>query len=496
MPDQNPDQFGHLDHRFEAFDPEVSVPTMSPGEIRRRGDRMRRRNTALATVGGVAAVALIVTPLSFLATRGDDGASPGPADRGSSVVDTTTSEPTPDPTSDPGDGLIPTDFPLAANLPAENEDGTAVTVKRDDASNGGLSFCSQPAWDPTDPAETASVEFSAPEDFRRRMLSAYFSPQEARDAFDKILARVQDCPVDSDEGFETAYEIVAQSDDSFTVTTRFRPAEGDFDLGLEVQQFFVSGNALLWSFDYGEGGGSEETIASSIQWSEEQIAPVLEALQSTFVDRSGSDQGTDDGTDDGTDTGTGPGDPGYGEVPRDFPIATGWPEPSESADDLQVPTEEEPYYDRCGQRAPAPGDGITGHLRAGLFNPEDTRNREVYTFEDAQQAAAYVAEFRAFFEACPLSEDSAGPGYDSLTDVRDIAAGSGSFGAVTHFEVDGAPAIGLMVLQVVQVGEAVFIDQSSGEGMVNEPSDIGRYLSQAAVAAEDVVGAMELQWGE
>src|SRR4051794_2663009 len=56
-------------------------PTMTPlpaSEVRRRGTRMRRRNNALATLGGVAAVAIIATPIALAATGGPQGPSPAP----------------------------------------------------------------------------------------------------------------------------------------------------------------------------------------------------------------------------------------------------------------------------------------------------------------------------------------------------------------------------------------------------------------------------------
>ena len=49
-------------------------------EVRRRGDRMRRRNTALATVGGVVAAAVFIgTPVALMS--GNDNGTVDPRRR-------------------------------------------------------------------------------------------------------------------------------------------------------------------------------------------------------------------------------------------------------------------------------------------------------------------------------------------------------------------------------------------------------------------------------
>ena len=67
--------------RLSSFDPGPAMNPLPPSDVRRQGDRLRRRNNVLAGVGAAVAVAVIVTPLAILGTRGDGNTSPDPARR-------------------------------------------------------------------------------------------------------------------------------------------------------------------------------------------------------------------------------------------------------------------------------------------------------------------------------------------------------------------------------------------------------------------------------
>ncbi len=96
-------------------------------EVRRRGDRLRRRNTTLLSVAGAVAVAAIVAaPLALAGGNDKAGPDTGFATRSPSATSST---------EDGGAWLasIPADFPLEEGYPADNEDGTPVTVAQVDA---------------------------------------------------------------------------------------------------------------------------------------------------------------------------------------------------------------------------------------------------------------------------------------------------------------------------------------------------------------------------
>lgn len=67
-----------IEERLDHFDPGRPVTPMNPAEVRRRGDRRRRRDIALATVGATVAVVLIATPIALF-SGGEDDQSLDPA---------------------------------------------------------------------------------------------------------------------------------------------------------------------------------------------------------------------------------------------------------------------------------------------------------------------------------------------------------------------------------------------------------------------------------
>ena len=60
----------------------IPGPAMTPlpaADVRRRGDKIRRRNNTLAAVGGLAAVAVIAAPFAIFAGGQQSDTTPGPA---------------------------------------------------------------------------------------------------------------------------------------------------------------------------------------------------------------------------------------------------------------------------------------------------------------------------------------------------------------------------------------------------------------------------------
>lgn len=124
-----------LDRRLRDFAMDLPTTTpVSPADVRRRGDRLRRRRTTMAAAGAALAVALVATPVAVLA--GDDGsrkADPAPAV-------TTPATPVPTPTGGPTDGaLLRAEFlPPADELPARER---LTAWQEVDASDGPLVGC-------------------------------------------------------------------------------------------------------------------------------------------------------------------------------------------------------------------------------------------------------------------------------------------------------------------------------------------------------------------
>ena len=95
------------------FSEGMHVNPLPVSEVRRRGDRMRRRNTALAAVGGVAAAAVFIgIPVAL--TSSDDGNQ-----------DIDPAPPAPTQTEDPAPPTwiteIPEEFPVTEGMSDEGE---------------------------------------------------------------------------------------------------------------------------------------------------------------------------------------------------------------------------------------------------------------------------------------------------------------------------------------------------------------------------------------
>ncbi len=118
-------------------------------------------------------------------------------------------------------------------------------------------------------------------------------------------------------------------------------------------------------------------------------------------------------------------------------------------------------------------------------NPEDYRYRELYAFEDSAAAASFVTEMADFYSACPVEETS--EGFSTHREVQDTSVSEESFAMIQSSQYEGAPALGLQLVQVIRVGRAVLIDQAASEGTAdNSRTQIGEQANRSA----DVVAAM------
>lgn len=186
-------------------------------------------------------------------------------------------------------------------------------------------------------------------------------------------------------------------------------------------------------------------------------------------------------------------EPGGVDIPDDFPLLDGWPsdELAESEEDGRFGPSRliEPFsITRCGMAFDAPEH--VDELRATWTNPEDYRSRSLTTYATADEAVAAMNALRDFWTGC-TSE----PVDDHTTQhyvVRPTSVGGQSFGLVTYWSYDGAPAIGLSTHHAVRVGRAVLIDSTSNEGM-GDPDDWARvdgYLEGQADDASAVIARM------
>ncbi|MCW2766051.1 MAG: hypothetical protein JWO11_2010 [Nocardioides sp.] len=232
----------------------LHVNPLPASEVRRRGDRMRRRNTALATVGTIAAAVIVIaTPLAVVANHDTDGAPP--------------IAPQPTRTTDQTAWLqaVPSDFPLAEGFPATNgSDGSPVTVQPPTDLEvfppcfGRGDKRSTPA--PT--LDKAGVEYAGEsEDQRRAVLAVYPDQDAATAALTQLQDDVAGCRSQSRAGKTYLFDPLPSDlgEQSFSWTMRLR-LSGEVSSELLVVQNVRVGNAIHSLSYFGQGGANQEAI--------------------------------------------------------------------------------------------------------------------------------------------------------------------------------------------------------------------------------------------
>jgi hypothetical protein len=405
----------------------VDVTPFPAEEVRARGDRLRRRRATLTVLWAAASIALIAGVVGVV--FGEDAAtrpSPPPATSSPSPVSPT----------------IPDDFPLAAGLPATNEDGTPVEVTSAPGVEG-VELCGETALSYPGAADVAGTTFSAPEDHRTRTLFLFADPAEASTALSRARGAFSACPVDKIGGTDQVYEpaVYRAGDEAAAFTQSYRTG-GRFDTGLTVYLLVRVGNALLVTTDYAEagGGGTESAKADFVELVGTRVQPVVEAMR-VFVG-------------DDADAGA--------AIPEDFPLDLDQLTMARDGGQVTGPAEDAPGVEviHCGEVVwPVSGQDRLASYATGA---EHVDARELLTFLDAEAATNVLTALRQRLQACPR-ETVEGPVGDA-TLVHEVLAHDVGYDSVTvaSYLEDGAP--GLTLLRFVRVGNAVLAESLSGEG--------------------------------
>jgi hypothetical protein len=175
------------------------------------------------------------------------------------------------------------DFPLARGYPDTNGDDGSPVVVTDESGVGPLTFCDRPGWSldvPVAPADLVGATYTGEaEDFRGRTLVRYDDEGLAAKALATLRDAVEVCPEEAVGGTAQVYTGTSRpaGDDAFTITHRYR-AEHGYDTGLEVIDVVRVGDLLLLTSEYGEGGGSEESIRRSQREVTDQSDALLPSL--------------------------------------------------------------------------------------------------------------------------------------------------------------------------------------------------------------------------
>lgn len=454
-----PDPMDELEH-FTT--PGLTMTPLSASEVRRRGTRMRRRNNALATLGGVAAAAIIATPLALAAT-GDD------ADR------------TPPPATQPADGWkqqIPADFDIAA-LPA----GAGFTFDaQGDPAIDQVQLCDETVFDTTVDDQVsgtagATTEADANTDGGTgRTLALYADDDAAQAALDRIRQGVADCPVEEQPpGLPLVNDAldgaVPGAEDSFVWTNQAK--DGDSLSDLTVFEAARVGNALYLSFSHSAAGG-EQVVGINAPLLLDQSAPVIDQM-CTF-----SAQGcapTQPDSTEGVEEPTGL----TGTIPGSFPLEKGLPTDPQGGVGVEGPSHDldlaaynlDNNLQACGV-GPTDLPEATDTLYAGFRSPATGILRQLMTFESVADAETYAENLMAPFAACP--EDADNRGVTKVYEVVGEDAGDQASSAVMRIEVEGEPGPGFQVVQVVRVGQAVLQTLVVSEEEPSQPVDVLRTM--------------------
>ncbi|QCW50160.1 hypothetical protein FE634_06605 [Nocardioides dongxiaopingii] len=173
-------------------------------------------------------------------------------------------------------------------------------------------------------------------------------------------------------------------------------------------------------------------------------------------------------------------------LPDDFPLAAALPA-TNGDDGTPVRVTDRPGTDGvelCGDQAWTPDEtlDVAGVTYAG--EAEDFRGRTLALYADDAAAAAALDRARDAFAACPAGTVG---GTDQV--YEEVASGRGAVTYTHRYRYQGSFDTGLEVIQVVQVGPALYLASYYGEGG-GSPATIASSVEEARRSSRPVVEAM------
>lgn len=423
---------------LDDFPEGLHVDALPASEIRRRGDRMRRRNTALAAVGGVAAAAVFLGVPVALTSGGDDrDVQPAPP------APTQTDDPTPGPTTWVTE--IPEDFPVTEGMTDQGE-----------PTEGDLDAF--PLCDtayPTSRGTTDSVTYYYSDDGESSNTRVFQLWPDGAAAYETLVgleAAVQACPEQPSMGGESIIEtrlvdFSTGGDSSLTFVQQIVEDDG-LKSQLTTVEVTQVGNAVLVDSSYGAAGGDQAIdIATGIL--ADGSAATRAAMCVFAADPCAEAPEPSAGA-------SSPASAGGTPIPADFPLAQGLQDGGDSAVEGPGPdVEGAKVSDVCGTQVFAPGDALE-RMAALETGPEYRESRELYTFITADESAEQLTMIRDAVRDCPHMD---GDLYGYSTAILDGPEGYDSFswGFYADEGLDGG------VYQVTRVGSAILVVYAGDE---------------------------------
>ncbi len=430
MPDPTRDAVRQLENFTEG----LTVNPLAPSEVRRRGDRLRRRNAVVGAVAAAAVVAVVATPIAVIAGSRDDGAPPP----------VTTQLPSPSPSTTGAESAwtltIPPDFPLATGFPAEdgNSDYTFDEPSIDNQSLQAADSLSACATSPNagDPTDRLTTWLHGPDDTLGRELQLFADDKAAAAYAASVRDVYSACPEESDGGpgtVTTTVNPVDLGDDAFVAERAFT------GVGRMAVHVVRVGNAVLVNLDSDEG----IDVAAMATENQKRLGRVVDAM-SAFSDPNA------------TSSPSGSSTPVSGQIPDDFPLDldqnnTGGDGTRTGPNKLMAPVA---FLEPCGHHV-WPADPVD-RLASVERGPEYYDGRELITLIDADAAVKFMTSARASMQAC--DSEKLGDGSTKTWTVHDVDLGYESLTFAATYEPLGAD-----IYQFVRVGNSVLLTVGGGE---------------------------------
>ncbi len=216
------------------------------------------------------------------------GAAPEPGATFSPAPSRTpTPTPTPTPTASPGAPSGPlADFPLDLGYDDENGDDHSPVEVTDQPGLRRIDLCGRLVWDPhASTTDLIGVEFRGEAEWSRgRTLVLYPSEHDAADAVTSAHDAVVGCRDAGEDGYGTTHDVldISLGDQSVVwADTYWSTSEGErlHDTGLTVYHLVRVGRAVLGSYEYGEGNGSDESRERSVAEATRADRPVVDLMR-------------------------------------------------------------------------------------------------------------------------------------------------------------------------------------------------------------------------
>lgn len=358
---------------------------------------------------------------------------------------------------------IPSGLPLAAGMPRPGGD-----FQRSHARVSLLACGHEVFTRRSGVVDARAVTTTGPEFGDQHTLLLFTDDRAASDYLDRALARAQTCP--SETHSTTTWSLTVRPTRAGFRAVRTYTDSGMVVPGADWWEGSRVGNVVLLTSRGGEY--LPDSVRQGIRAHRAELRPLVRSMCAFAPGGCPTP------------------DP---DIATEFPLTAGYPADRDAEGPgygRAGPTRALPlgHFELCGRRSHLPR--ATDELGASWTDVEDFRDRHLLTFPDAIAASDWIGRLRAFWTACP--REQTGDGFVGLQTLRRTAVGGESWALVRHFEYQGAPGVGLVVIQVVRLGRAVLVDQVSNEGGAGpEPeAEVTGVLAGMTKASRRVVAAM------